>query len=259
MRVTKLVLVVLVISLLTSSVSPAAEIAIVDYADQWTKVDALRQTLDEFKIKYDDYTKNVEKGTLAFKVENRLFFIGSMTTNNPKLHQSLDKNAKAIQDFAKKGGIVIEPTQADQNEANVDWLPDGLTCVRSDPDSADFKIIKPDHAVFSAPNKMIKKSFQLWGHQGWPTVWEVIANQKGFDVIMESLKKPVIMEAEYGKGKFVMMALAPDKYHIAGNDDNTKKMAGLFMENLLEAYLFSLPVEAEGKLATVWGHLKRFF
>ena len=44
-----------------------------------------------------------------------------MTTNNPKLHQSLDKNAKAIQDFAKKGGIVIEPTQADQNEANVDW------------------------------------------------------------------------------------------------------------------------------------------
>ena len=39
----------------------------------------------------------------------------------------------------------------------------------------------------------------------------IIANQKGFDVIMESLKKPVIMEAEYGKGKFVMMALAPDK------------------------------------------------
>ena len=102
MRVTKLVLVVLVISLLTSSVSPAAEIAIVDYADQWTKVDALRQTLDEFKIKYDDYTKNVEQGTLAFKVENRLFFIGCMITNNPNLHSVLDKNAKAIQDFAKK-------------------------------------------------------------------------------------------------------------------------------------------------------------
>ena len=76
---------------------------------------------------------------------------------------------------------------------------------------------------------------------------------------MESLKKPVIMEAEYGKGKFVMMALAPDKYHIVGKDDNTKKMAGLFMENLLEAYLFSLPVETEEKLATAWGRLKRIF
>ena len=58
MRVTKLVLVVSVLAFLISSVSPAAEIAIVDYADQWTKVDALRQTLDEFKIKYDDYTNS---------------------------------------------------------------------------------------------------------------------------------------------------------------------------------------------------------
>ena len=101
MRVTKLVLVVSVLSLLISSVSPAVEIEIVDYADQWPKVDALWQTLDEFKIKYDDYTKNVEKGTLTFKVENKLFFIGCMPTNNPNLHQGLDKNANAIQDFAK--------------------------------------------------------------------------------------------------------------------------------------------------------------
>ena len=116
---------------------------------------------------------------------------------------------------------------------------------------------------------MNEKSFQFWclcwAHQGWPTVWEVIASQKGFDVIMaagkagEILNKPVIMEAEYGKGKFVMMALAPDKYYIAGDDNHTKKMAGLFMENLLEAYLSSLSVEAEGKLATVWGRLKKTF
>ena len=46
-----------------------------------------------------------------------------MLTNNPGLHQNLDKNAKVIQDFVENGGIVWEPTQADQNEANVDWLP----------------------------------------------------------------------------------------------------------------------------------------
>ena len=27
----------------------AAKIAVIDFADQWTKVDALRQTLDEFQ------------------------------------------------------------------------------------------------------------------------------------------------------------------------------------------------------------------
>ena len=50
---------------------------------------------------------------------------------------------------------------------------------------------------------------------------------------MESSGDSVIMEAEYGKGKFLMMAIAPDKYHIVGKDDNTKDMAKLFMENLL--------------------------
>ncbi len=105
---------------------------------------------------------------------------------------------------------------------------------------------------------MPEKEFQGWGHQGWPTVWEVIATQSGFTVLMESNGKPVIMEASYGNGKFIMMSLAPDKYHIAGKDDNTKKKAGVFMENLM-TYLTELTgtsVDVRGKLATVWSTLK---
>ncbi len=211
----------------------AAGIAVVDFADEWTKVDALRQTLDEFDVVYDDLTNALENGQLPFKAEHRIFLIGSMTTNNAVLHQNLDKNAIAIQDFVKNGGVVWEPTQADQNEANVDWLPPELSCVRSDRDSPDFEILVADHPLFNKPNRMDEESFKDWGHQNWPTVWEVIASQKGFDVLMESSGDSVIMEAEYGKGKFLMMAIAPDKYHIVGKDDNTKDMAKLFMENLL--------------------------
>ncbi|MCG9126248.1 hypothetical protein JT359_01485 [Candidatus Poribacteria bacterium] len=234
----------------------AAQIAIVDFADEWTKVDALRQTLDEFKVEYDDLTNDLENGTLPFKADNKIFLIGSMVTNNPVLHQNLDKNANAIQDFVKKGGIVWEPTQADQNEANVDWLPPELTCVRSDADQAAVEILKPQHQLFNEPNKMTEKTFEGWKHQNWPTVWEVITTQKGFDVLMESLGKPAIMEAEYGKGKFLMMALAPDKYYIVGNDDHTKDMAKLFMENLLFHVEEFADVKSEGKLATRWGSLK---
>ncbi len=240
---------------LSLTTANAADIAIVDFADQWTKSDALRQTLDEFGVEYDDLTKDIENGKLSFK-DQGLFFIGSMTTNNATLHQNLDKNAKEIQDFVNRGGIVIEPTQADQNEANVDWLPAGLTCVRSDPDRADFKIKEAGHPLFNAPNKMTDKDFEGWGHQGWPTVWEVIANHKGFDVIAESQGSAAIMEGKFGSGLFVMMCLAPDKYHVVGNDDNTKKMAGLFMENILETYT-PKAVELKGKLATTWGTLKR--
>ncbi len=234
----------------------ASKIAVVDFADEWTKVDALRQTLDEFKVEYDDLTEALEDGQLPFKAENKIFLIGSMVTNNPGLHQNLDKNAKVIQDFVENGGIVWEPTQADQNEANVDWLPPGLSCVRSDRDSPDFEILQADHQLFNEPNPMDQKTFEGWGHQGWPTVWEVIASQKGFDVLMESLGQPVIMEAGFGKGKFLMMAIAPDKYYIAGNDDNTKDMAKLFMENLLFHVEEFAAVEADSKLATVWANLK---
>ena len=237
----------------------AAGIAVVDFADEWTKVDALRQTLDEFDVVYDDLTNALENGQLPFKAEHRIFLIGSMTTNNAVLHQNLDKNAKAIQDFVRNGGVVWEPTQADQNEANVDWLPPELSCVRSDRDSPDFEILAADHPLFNKPNRMDEKEFKGWGHQGWPTVWEVITSQDGFDVLMESSGDPVIMEAEYGKGKFLMMAIAPDKYHIVGKDDNTKDMAKLFMENLLNYVEEFAAVEADGKLTTKWANLKMWY
>ena len=237
----------------------AATIAVVDFADEWTKVDALRQTLDEFEVEYDDLTNALEDGQLTFKAEHRIFFIGSMTTNNAVLHQNLDKNANAIQDFVENGGVVWEPTQADQNEATVDWLPPELSCVRSDRDSPDFKILAADHPLFNKPNLMNEESFKDWRHQNWPTVWEAITSQKGFDVLMESLDDPVIMEAMYGNGKFLMMAIAPDKYHIVGNDDNTKDMAKLFMENLLNYVEEFAAVEADGKLTTKWANLKMLY
>ena len=238
------------------SIAEAAGIAVVDFADEWTKVDALRQTLDNLKVEYDDLTNELEDGKLQFNAKNRIFLIGSMTTNNAVLHQNLDKNAQVIQDFVENGGVVWEPTQADQNEANVDWLPPELSCVRSDRDSPDFEILDEDHPLFNQPNRMDENAFKGWGLQNWPTVWEVISSQKGFDVVMESLGQPVIMEAEYGKGKFLMMALAPDKYHIVGKDANTKDMAVLFMENLLNYVEEFADVKAQGKLTTMWANLK---
>ena len=217
------------------SSASAADIAIVDYADQWTNSDALRQTLDDMGFDYDDLTTDLEAGDLPLD-DHQLFFIGSMTTNSSVLHQNLDLNADVIQDFVEDGGTVIETTQADQNEALVDWLPGGLGCLRSDSDSPDFRIMAPDHPLFNEPNEMREEEFQGWGHQRWPTVWEAISRQSGFEVLATSQRRFAILEASFGDGKFVMMALAPDKYHIVGNDDHTKAMAGLFMENILETY-----------------------
>ena len=195
----------------------AADIAIIDYADEWTQVAALGPSLDEYGYKYDDITKDVEGGSLKL-AGYKLLFMSAMYTNNATLHQNVDKNEKEIHDFVNNGGVVIEPTQADQNEANVDWLPDGLICVRSDPDPSAFEIKNSDHPVFNIPHKFGEADFLGWAHQGWPTGWEVIATQSGFDVLMveKGTNKPIIMEAEYGNGMFVMMCLAPVSITLRG-------------------------------------------
>ncbi|MBD3181845.1 hypothetical protein GF312_06110 [Candidatus Poribacteria bacterium] len=239
-------------------VAKAADIAVIDFADQWTQVRGLTQSLDEYGYDYDDITDDVEGGNMDLD-GYRLLFMSAMYTNNAALHQSVDNNAAAIHDFVDGGGIVIEPTQADQNEANVDWLPDGLLCVRSDPDPSVFTIEEPEHPVFNEPHKFTEDEFSGWGHQGWPTGWEVITAQDGFDVLMveTGTNKPIIMEAEYGNGMFVMMCLAPDKYHVAGNDDNTKEMAGKLMENIMATWYDAFtPVESSGKLTASWGEIK---
>lgn len=248
----------LALLLIVLSTAHAADIAIIDYADEWTKVTALGPSLDEYGYSYDDITDNVEGGTLNLD-GYKLLFMSAMYTNNAALHQSVDKNEGVIQDFVENGGIVIEPTQADQNEANVDWLPDGLICVRSDPDPSTFEIKAPAHPVFNEPHKFTEDDFLGWTHQGWPTGWEVIATQSGFDVLMveKGTDKPIIMEAEYGDGMFVMMCMAPDKYHIAGNDDKSKEGAGKLLENIMATWYDAYaPVESAGKVTASWGKIK---
>ena len=59
-------------------------------------------------------------------------------------------------------------------------------------------------------------------------------------MVEQGTEKPIIMEANYGAGKFVMMCLAPDKYHMVGNDDKTKQGAGKLFQNIMNAWYDSL-------------------
>ncbi len=238
-----------------AAVAMAEEIAIVDVADEWTQIAAVAPSLDEMDLPCDDLTADVEGGTLNLN-GNVLLLISSMATNNASVHLGLDDNAQVIQDFVNSGGVVIETTQADQNEANVDWLPAGLTAVRSDPDQAEFTIEDVDHPLFNTPHQMTDDEFVGWGHQNWPTVWEVFATLEGFDVLATSAGKNVIGEADHGSGKFVMMCIAPDKYAQVGKDDHTKEMATLFFQNMVTTYL-PQAVSPEGLATTTWAGLRR--
>jgi len=83
-------------------VAYAADIAIIDYDDEWTKVAAVGPCLDEYGYKYDDITQDVQDGNLTLD-GYKLLFMSAMYTNNATLHQNVDKNEAKIHDFVKGG------------------------------------------------------------------------------------------------------------------------------------------------------------
>lgn len=236
----------------------AADIAIVDFADQWNQKACLGPLLDDLGQKYDDITGQVEKGQLDLS-GYRIFIIGAFVTNSPTLHTSLDDNAGEIEKFLAGGGVVIELTQADQNQANIDWLPNPLSAARTDLDYAQIVILEKDHPIFNTPNKLTEDDLSNWGISsgGWSSAWETFGANSGFTILAARAANgtsPCILEAPYKKGRVMLLSIALDKKHVLGTTPESKENSMLLMENILAEY--ATAVEARGKFATAWGKIK---
>jgi hypothetical protein len=245
-------------SIVVMSSGHAADIAIVDFADQWNNKACLGPLLDDLGQRYDDITGQVEKGDLNLS-GYRILIIGAFATNNATLHNSLDNNAAEIERFLSDGGIVIELTQADQNQAAVDWLPGDLKATRTDLDYAQIVILEKDHPIFHVPNELTEDALSNWGISsgGWSTAWETFGTHSGFTVVAARDAKgtsPCILEATYKKGRIMLLSIALDKKHALGTTPASKENSMLLMENILAEYLVA--VEARGRFAITWGRIK---
>ena len=141
-----------VLMCVVATAASAEEIAIVDVADQWTLSAAVTLSLEDMGLPFDDLTGDVEGGSLNLSGAV-LFIISSMATNNAAVHQGLDDNAQVIQDFVESGGVVIETTQADQNEANVDWLPTALPQCAATPTRPNSLLKSPVTCSSTSPTR----------------------------------------------------------------------------------------------------------
>jgi hypothetical protein len=237
----------------------AANIAIVDYADEWNKQACLGTLLEDLGVDYDDISSEVEAGNLNLGAYNTLI-IGSFVTNNGALHSSLDANEGEIQSLVASGGVVIELTQADQNQANVDWLPDGLVAVRSDTDYAQIVILEEDHPIFHEPNELTEADISNWGISsgGWSSAWETFVAQIGFTILAArdaNGTNPCILEATHEQGRIMLLSMALDKKHTLGTTPASIENSMLLMENILAD--LAVAVEARDKCATTWGRIKQ--
>jgi len=94
--------------------SDAAQIAILDYADEWTKTTGVGPLLDAARVSYVDLTPMLERRQLDLAGYD-ILIIGSFFTNSSELRENLNLQAKALRDFVERGGVIVEFTQADQN------------------------------------------------------------------------------------------------------------------------------------------------
>jgi len=251
---------VLVVMLISFTIPLCAvNIAIVDFADEWNKQACLGPLLDDLGQKYVDITTMVEKGELKVDGYNT-FIIGSFVTNNAVLLNSLNNNAANIEQFLADGGSIIELTQADQNQAQIKWLPKPLEAARTDLDYAQIVILDKAHPIFNKPNKLGEAELSGWGIKsgGWSTAWETFGTHSGFNVLAakdNAGSNPCILDSNYKNGRILLLSIAPDKKHILGTTPASTENSMKLMENILTEYS-PAPVESRDKIATVWGNIK---
>ena len=248
----------LALLLVAASWSYAADIAIVDYADEWNQQACVGSLLDDLGKGYDDITDQVENGDLNLD-GYKILMIGSFATNNPALHALMDANAGEIEGFLARGGVVIELTQADQNQANIDWLPGDLSAARTDTDYPGIVILEDAHPIFHTPNELTEDDLSNWGISsgGWSTAWETFGAHSGFTVLAArdaNGTSPCVLEAPYKKGRILLLSIALDKKHTLGTTPASLENSMLMMENILVE--FTAAVEARAKSATTWGRIK---
>lgn len=212
----------------------SAQVAILDYADEWTKTTGVASLLDAAKVSYADLTPMLERRQLDLAGYDTLI-IGSFLTNSGELRENLNLQANVLRDFVERGGVIVVFTQADQNERSVAWLPQGVSVARCDTDYEAVKLLRPEHVLFTTPNPISESDLSGWKILRWPTVWESFSEVQGCAILGARDAEgslPAIVECGWGSGRVLLFALAPDKAVQLGNEA-AKQVVVRLIQNIL--------------------------
>jgi outer membrane protein assembly factor BamB len=215
----------------------AGDIAIIDINDHWLKTQGLASYLDDAGVPYHDVTQDARAGRLNLEGADALI-IGTFATSEPALHKGIDAGAQAIRALLARGGVVVEFTQADQEQDTVDWLPEPLRALRCDTDHDSCRLLEPDHALLTTPNRIKAVDLSLCALPGKPLAWETFAQHTGFGVIAAENNEGeggFILEAEAGPGHVLLFAITPDKTY-SSTAEQRKQAARAMLDNVI-AYI----------------------
>lgn len=234
--------------------------------------------LDNLGIEYDDLQADV-----ANLGDYELIIIGHGAVSGAwqgTVNYTFDlgtPEADAITAYVEGGGSVIVMCQdAEGDRGKWKWMPEGYELEQNNNAKAEaFEILNSSHPVFNSPNKIdLAGPTDKWGDpQPWFTEWEkgdfmaadplVVPDSSAdkYEVLVktEGADDVHLVEAELGKGRFVVTSLLCDSASISTLNDAAQRQRGKDCFENLVMYGLSADgavVNPAEKLIGTWGRLK---
>ena len=207
-----------------------------EVADRWTNHIGLRRSLEAagFETRAFDPENGLEKNC-------DVLVLGSFLSEDATYRAWAKSQAKALDRFLARGGVVLQMTQADQTESTPAFLPGKLKIKRTDKDAASVLVLADSHPlVANLPRRSSsKKQLELPMHHRQGS-WESQRDQKGFRVLLAldaTHRDPVLVEAEVGKGRLLMTSLFFDKLDDASGKTVAPKVFAMHLKCSLLAFM----------------------
>lgn len=212
-----------------AAIALAPQAWVFDHVDPWTQSAEASRLLSEAGFAVSRLSADSDLGALP----PGLILLGSFSSEATSA-EKVFKN-KGLEAWIRRGGVLVEMTQADQTEATPPFLPSGLIAVRDDADFPTVETTDPAHPLMAGlPERPVP-------FHGTRTTWETFRNQRGFQVLMSADwegARPALMTATLGKGAIVLSSIALDKTiapaegRTAAGDDSFHTFRQKFFSNL---------------------------
>ena len=191
------------------------------HVDRWTRCRGATALLEEAEFDVKPFAPRL----LDEKAGASLLVFATFCSEAPNYAQLVKRYREPMIAFMKRGGVILQFTQADQTEASPPFLPEGLEAVRCDRDLGSLHVLAPDHPLLEnlplvGAGERGPRCLVLPPLFGRPGSWETFSKQKGFRILVTGdleLRYPVLLEAAVGRGRLLLTSFYFDKVR---NDRN---------------------------------------
>lgn len=143
-----------------------------------------------------------------------LIAFSSFSSEHADYKGYMQRHGPSLIEFVERGGVVLQLTQADQTEARVPFLPEGMRAERCDDDIAPLVVRVPDHPLVAGLVTIGEPpTLRLPTYLGRPGNWESLSGFEGMRVLMsvdQANRRPILLEGQHGKGRYVLSSLYLD-------------------------------------------------